>query len=732
MPSNCCVLQCRSSRRRNNIKFFRLPAVLHFRHKSDLNKLSAERRLRWLDAIKRAGFSNLIQKNAAVCEKHFILGRPAALLDKDDPDWVPSLHMGYDTKDLPQPPHVSSNTVIEVKQENLRATSSSNSNTEIDNNEFNCFKESPKSPMADEHDTKQNIIFQIEDNILQADDSNHICRLCLECNSGMFEFHSILTFDDNTTLDVSKTFQELTKESDDLITDSRLPDHICKTCLDLLVHSYNFLEKYKKTHPILEKMLRCEIKQEPEFVVTEVRNQELVENETPPKESSEEVLEDNQDEIEDETKDFLSETGDFEGTDSYVSDEDASQEPPEKPAIMHKCPICFELFTALDLKEHCRSHESLKSYLSLAPVFNKKVKFYATPKPDKVSIFKREDVTFSCPFCFEELEVEEFMPHMKDHDASGNYRCHLCNRMFIGRNHLKRHQLSHKKEAPFKCGQCLKPFFEKRSYDYHLLNHTEPDNLPTCKYCGKPFANPKHLRQHLATHEGRPAPWNQPSKYYCCKECRQKFKLQEDYDMHVCKFFCKGCKKLFESKIEFRKHFCKFKREGMQCDPCGSTFSLRSSQMSHKSRCTSKYVPRNVLCYVCGKTVGNLRLHLTSHGLHQELRRTCEHCGKMFACQANLRRHLNEVHLKLRTYCCQYCSKQFHARSTLTLHERTHVGVKNHACNVCGKRFLLPCHLKKHMKVHTRQNMRFDEDGVEEEMVEESSNSASMSIYDED
>ncbi|KAJ8983679.1 hypothetical protein NQ317_003467, partial [Molorchus minor] len=95
MPSFCCVVNCGSVRSRDKLKFFRIPAVLNFKHKHNLNELSARRRLKWLNAIKRADFPEHKQKDAVVCSRHFISGQPADLTDELNPDWVPSLNMGY-------------------------------------------------------------------------------------------------------------------------------------------------------------------------------------------------------------------------------------------------------------------------------------------------------------------------------------------------------------------------------------------------------------------------------------------------------------------------------------------------------------------------------------------------------------------------------------------------------------------------------------------------------------
>ena len=77
--------------------FFRLPSIVNTDETSQ--KLSRQRRDIWLSRINRKDLtpSQLAEKNSTlhVCGSHFILGRPAALFEPSNPDWAPSLNLGY-------------------------------------------------------------------------------------------------------------------------------------------------------------------------------------------------------------------------------------------------------------------------------------------------------------------------------------------------------------------------------------------------------------------------------------------------------------------------------------------------------------------------------------------------------------------------------------------------------------------------------------------------------------
>ncbi|KAH7937600.1 hypothetical protein HPB49_013542 [Dermacentor silvarum] len=56
--------------------------------------LSTKRRSLWLARIKRANL-DIENRNLRVCGAHSIAGNPVKLFDQTDPDWAPSLLLGY-------------------------------------------------------------------------------------------------------------------------------------------------------------------------------------------------------------------------------------------------------------------------------------------------------------------------------------------------------------------------------------------------------------------------------------------------------------------------------------------------------------------------------------------------------------------------------------------------------------------------------------------------------------
>ena len=77
--------------------FFRLSNVIDSGERSE--KLSRDRRKLWLARINRKKLTEnqLAVNNSTlnVCSNHFISGRPSKLYETCDPDWAPSINLGY-------------------------------------------------------------------------------------------------------------------------------------------------------------------------------------------------------------------------------------------------------------------------------------------------------------------------------------------------------------------------------------------------------------------------------------------------------------------------------------------------------------------------------------------------------------------------------------------------------------------------------------------------------------
>ncbi|XP_075739324.1 uncharacterized protein LOC142784708 [Rhipicephalus microplus] len=95
----CAIVGCSNRTcwsKSTNKNFFRLPKVIE--HQGDRTKeLCVKRRSLWLAWINRADL-NIKRTGIRVCGAHFVKGRPSQLWEEADPDWAPTLLLGYSAK----------------------------------------------------------------------------------------------------------------------------------------------------------------------------------------------------------------------------------------------------------------------------------------------------------------------------------------------------------------------------------------------------------------------------------------------------------------------------------------------------------------------------------------------------------------------------------------------------------------------------------------------------------
>ena len=95
MVNYCACIGCCNRGDKNKDKsFYRLPSVVTLQG-TQTRQLSEERQRRWLAAIRRSDINPSNFKHTRVCSDHFLSGRPSALYDRTNPDWVPTLSLGH-------------------------------------------------------------------------------------------------------------------------------------------------------------------------------------------------------------------------------------------------------------------------------------------------------------------------------------------------------------------------------------------------------------------------------------------------------------------------------------------------------------------------------------------------------------------------------------------------------------------------------------------------------------
>ena len=136
------------------------------------------------------------------------------------------------------------------------------------------------------------------------------------------------------------------------------------------------------------------------------------------------------------------------------------------------------------------------------------------------------------------------------------------------------------------------------------------------------------------------------------------------------------------------------KSESYKCD---KSFTKENQFTDHVY--TENCICRSYKREICYKNFFE-KNYLSTHKANYHAQKTfkCETCGEEFACQVTLKRHVSEIHVRLKNHKCNICYKSFSQRAFLKRHQQSaHEKVKAFGCDTCGKQFSLKVGLKSHI-----------------------------------
>ena len=90
---HCIVVGCGSKSGKHKVKFHCIPKIIS-NQGEEHEELTAERRRRWISAVSRGDTEEKrVLESERVCSLHFVSGKAAAVWDKYNVDWVPSVNL---------------------------------------------------------------------------------------------------------------------------------------------------------------------------------------------------------------------------------------------------------------------------------------------------------------------------------------------------------------------------------------------------------------------------------------------------------------------------------------------------------------------------------------------------------------------------------------------------------------------------------------------------------------
>nr|XP_011419939.2 zinc finger protein 2 [Crassostrea gigas]XP_034324456.1 zinc finger protein 2 [Crassostrea gigas] len=399
----------------------------------------------------------------------------------------------------------------------------------------------------------------------------------------------------------------------------------------------------------------------------------------------------------------------------------------------YTCGICTEIFSNRgDFNEHIKIH---KKDLQNVPPENPITEDTFIYQPEQIVVKKIDPengmVLVECDVCGKTLSINSIQKHKKIHSGELNMSsCSICGKVLSNSHNLGRHmKIVHMNVKSFCCEICGKLFAEKRTMTSHMHSQHARN---ACRKCGISFQSKLSLQRHECL-----ARFTQDTGtgkiLYGCKKCEKTFihkcKLRRHIEKHI------NMKKSPEMVTARRKRLLeKYSSliEEMDCAEGSQVESGKSQELEMneqnvdggKERLNNAevrfdknpitedtfiYQPEQIVvkkidhengmvlveCDVCEKTLSitSIQQHKKIHSGELNMS-SCSICGKVLSNSHNLERHMNTVHMNVKSFCCEFCGKLFAEKRTMTSH--MHSQHARHACKNCGISFQNKFSLQKH------------------------------------
>ena len=264
--------------------------------------------------------------------------------------------------------------------------------------------------------------------------------------------------------------------------------------------------------------------------------------------------------------------------------------------------------------------------------------------------------------------------------------------------------MTHIDELGMVANLCLKSFKNQKTLTFHVKyvhqNMWHYQSKPVqCKVCNKTFYGNNILKRHFdQVHLGH--------RNYICEKCGQSFQNSRNLVKHFKKVHldiedkseCDFCKKLISNRyMKDHKNAIHLNIRNFKCTCCDKNFNLMSVMKMHVKRVHLRK-KKSFNCYICNDVFSSKK-SLTKHEIfHNEStfnrdndknilekpkayqicqKHKCDVCGKNFASNSKLQRHINGLHKKNKNFHCNWCEMKYDWKQSLDNHVRTVHGNKN-------------------------------------------------------
>ncbi|KAF5282634.1 hypothetical protein FQR65_LT14230 [Abscondita terminalis] len=564
MVSFCCVINCGSRAKRDDVKFFRIPAELHFKHKTEHNELSRRRREKWLEAIRREDLTETKLKYSVVCSKHFVTGKPASLIDSLNRDWIPTLNMGYiiGTRSLAAKTHWRNRKQLKVEEK------TENAECRFPNND------SVLPPKASPSEIDSDVIVKCKvemDDTNQSDgpnEENYFEKIKEEFVEVFIKSEPYVDDFTSSTIDCVKGLRK------DCIKTESLPYFInIKEELDEFSGEKTICKNEPTSSDTVHYRYRCNdaYSSEPCFINVKKEFDELAGEEIVKEEYG--LLNANQSVHPDEP------TRLYYCYDCNHSSNDKKNITNHILTHRFNCKLCgYVTFDISSFRVHM--HTKQNSFKCEFCDYSCKNRSYLKKHAYKHS----DDWPYKCDECdYKGCDKTALTWHKRIHTKEKPFKCEFCDYSCAQPGHLKNHLYKHSGEWPYKCDKCDYKCSQKTTFANHKSTHIKEKPFK-CNLCDYSSAQPVKLKSHLYKHS--------VSTFFVCDKCDYKGydklaliwhkKTHTKEQRLKCQFCDYSCVQSVSLKNHMFKHSGGWPYECDKCDyKCSKQFFFNRHYKTH-------------------------------------------------------------------------------------------------------------------------------------------------------
>ena len=256
----------------------------------------------------------------------------------------------------------------------------------------------------------------------------------------------------------------------------------------------------------------------------------------------------------------------------------------------------------------------------------------------------KENRKFRIPLKSDERK-QEFLAIAKEirkNDVDYGIICPLCFKKIAQRRDRDRHVKGvheKKQSVKFKCLSCDKAFMSRTSLDYHTETVHGENSSVKCKICEKEFRHEQVLKRHLkSVHKDLDkVSLKEDIK---CEKCGKSFTRKDNLIVHE-----RIVHKTFNIAFGALQKMLKYKG-GFKCKLCGDQFHGKKAEQKCEDHVIAK----------CKNEVGGVQ---------------CEECGSKFTLRGNLTKHMITMHQKTSNiFSCTLCNFASRYEKSLKRHKK--------------------------------------------------------------